>query len=118
MAKIIENAMTEPPRRCPGCGRAALGGAALRKHASVGDTQLYYRCNEFRCQRHFKVTSFSTLPLAGLVCTQIRGAIEQYTDAAGPNAPSAAQAAKMNYAGTKTMAKLFTPPRQRGKPRP
>ena len=100
--------LTKPPLRCPGCGRGALGGAAPRKDATTKDTHLYYRCNEDKCQRRFNVTSFSTLPLGMLVCTQIRGAIEQYTDAAGTCAPSPALAAKLNYAGTKAMTKLFT----------
>ena len=99
--------LTKPPLRCPACRRGALGAATTFQHPDIEKTHLYYRCNEDKCQRRFNVTSFTKLPLAGLVCTQIRGAIEQYTDAAGSSAPSAAQAAKTSYAGLKTMAKLF-----------
>ena len=101
--------LQKPPKRCPKCSRGVLGQEA-QPYPGRRQDLLYVRCNEFGCQARHSVTSFSPIPkqiLEKFSCSQLRSALEHYTDAAGRAAPRASIGARVAYRHRKPVEKLY-----------
>ena len=100
-----------PPKRCPCCQRGVLSITPQPDPRSCRRQDiLYVRCNDDKCQKRWNVLHFTKLGVnipTTLSCSQLRSALEHYTDAAGPSAPRASLGAKQAYSHKKTVAVLY-----------